>query len=271
MQPNQEENISSGLRELTIVPSKKKSEFAHLAYLCSSHLARTLDTTAVLKSLQAPQNKMEFKNPEGLSETSTCQLGIIPENGEDLAFAPSDVIEVPVEDNETIIHLSRVSESISLIAQTLEAVCANLSRTLLHMIEENNFDFEDVMFFLREFAIITEVMFKFDGFDGFSEMWQILQDLSIQNVETFESFIETDDFQCAIDILWLLLTVTQDQSLFLKTCVEQTGEYHALMQELSKSWHTMLDIQNRFIVKLIQNLDASRTKDCAQFSNFAQC
>ena len=275
MQPNQEENISSGLRELTIVPSKKKSELAYLAYLCSLDLARNIDTTAVLKSLEAPQNKMEFKNPEGLSETSTSQLGIIPENGEDvedLAFAPSDVIEVPDEEHhETIIHLSRVSESISLIAQTLEAVCANLSRTLLHMIEENNFDFENVMFFLREFAIFTELMFKFDGFDGFSEMWQILQDLSIQNVETFESFIETDDFQCAIDILWLLLTVTQDQSLFLKTCVEQTGEYHALMQELSKSWHTMLDIQNRFIVKLIQNLDASRTKDCAQFSNFAQC
>ena len=114
-------------------------------------------------------------------------------------------------------------------------------------------------------------MIKFDDFDGFSEMWQILQDLSIQNVSTFESFMETGDFQRAIDLLWKLLTVTQDQSLFLKTCVEQTGEFHALMQELSKSWHTMLDIQNRFIVKLIQNLDASRTKNCAKFESFAQC
>ena len=275
MDTNQEQNILRELAELTIVPPKK-SGLAYLAYLCTSHLARTLDTKAVLKSLQAPQNQMEVKNPEGLGETRPCQLKVIPEDredGEHLAFVapPPDVIVVPVEDHGTINHLSRISKSIPLIVSILGGVSANSSRTLLHLIEANNFDSEDVMFSLKEFAILTEDMIKFDGFDGFYEMWQILQDLSIQNVSTFESFMETGDFQRANDLLWKLLTVTQDQSLFLKTCVEQTGEFHALMQELSKSWHTMLDIQNRFIVKLIQNLDASRTKDCANFESFAQC
>ena len=272
MATDQEQYISSALSELTIVPLKKPSGLDHLAYLCSLHLARNL----VLSSLQAPQNQMEFKNPEGLAETRPCQLKVIPEDREDeedLAFVapPPEVIVVPVEDNGTIIHVSRVFKSVPLIALTLEAVCANLSQTLLHLIEANNFDFQDVMFFLKEFAILTEFMVTFEGFNGFSEMWQILQDLSIQNVETFESFVKTGDLKHANDLLWQLLMFTQNQSLFLKTCVEQMGEHHALMQELSKSWHTMLDIQNRFIVKLIQNLDASRTKDCAKFSNFAQC
>jgi hypothetical protein len=216
---------------------------------------------------------MEVKNPEGLVSPRHCQLKVIPENGEDPAFVapPPVVIDVPTEDHETIIHLSRISQSVPLIALTLDAVCANLSRTLLHLIKSNKFGFKDVMFFLKEFAILTEFMVTFEGFNGFSEMWQILQDLSIQNVETFESFVKTGDLKHANDLLWQLLMFTQNQSLFLKTCVEQMGEHHALMQELSKSWHTMLDIQNRFIVKLIQNLDASRTKDCTKFSNFAQC
>ena len=274
MATNQEQNISRELSELTIIPPKK-SGLAHLANLCSLHLARTLDTSAVLNSLQAPQNKMEFKTPEGLAETRPCQLKVIPEDredGEDLAFVapPPVVIDVPTEEHETIIHLSRISQSVPLIALTLEAVCTNLSRTLLHLIDADKFGFKDVMFFLKEFAILTEFMVTFEGFNGFSEMWQILQDLSIQNVETFESFVKTGDLKHANDLLWQLLMFTQNQSLFLKTCVEQMGEHHALMQELSKSWHTMLDIQNRFIVKLIQNLDASRTKDCAKFSNFSQ-
>jgi hypothetical protein len=266
MATKQEEEILSGLRELTIIPSNKNG-FGHLAYLCSLHCARTLDTSlSVIPTLNRPLD-YRVKN--------TLQLEIIPEeeseDDENSAYAPSEVIDVPIEELETIIHLSRIYESISLMVSTFSGISANFSHLLIHLIESNNFDFEDVLFYLQEVAIFTGLMVKFENFAGFSEMWQIFQEFSIKQVDTFKRFMETCDFEYANDLLWKLLTVTQDQSLFLKSCVEQTSEHHALMQELSKSWHTMLDIQNRFIVKLIENLDASKTTDYPRFSNFVQC
>jgi hypothetical protein len=263
-----EETILSGLNELTIVPSKGKNGFKnefnhgfkHLAFLCSLHCARTLDTGFTHRPLDS-------------RGTNTLQLEIIPEEDEENPdLAPSEAIDVPdEEDQTTIIHLSRVYQSISMMVLTFSGISANFSHLLIHLIESNLFDFADVMFFLKEVAIFTELMVKFEGFDGFSEMWQIFQDLSIQQVCTLEIFMETDDFQRANDLLWQLLIVTAEQKFLLKTYVEKTTEYRVLMQELSKSWRTMLDIQNGFIMKLIERHQSSKAEQTSALPNCVEC
>ena len=60
----------------------------------------------------------------------------------------------------------------------------------------------------------------------------------------------------------------------LDECVQQTVEFKNLMSELAKSWQTMLDIQEGFIVKLIARLQASKaqqTVSTSQLPNSAEC
>jgi hypothetical protein len=128
--------------------------------------------------------------------------------------------------------------------------------------------------FLKEVAIFSELMLKNEGFENFPVIWSFFQNLSIQQVNAFERYMETKDYTQAHELLWILSNTTDFQKNFLDECVEQTFEFKNLMGELAKSWRTMLDIQEGFIMKLIARLQASKahqTVPTSQLPNSVEC
>jgi hypothetical protein len=142
------------------------------------------------------------------------------------------------------------------------------------LIDSDYFELNVFLTFLQEIAIFSELMLKNDGFANFPIIWSILQDLAIQQVTTFQLYMKTYDYADAHELLWLLEKVTNFQKEFLVKCVEETVEFKHFMGELARSWRTMLDIQEGFIVKLITRLQASKAKktmQTSQISNAVEC
>jgi hypothetical protein len=204
------------------------------------------------------------------SQTTETETEEIPE---DLEFdlTPSQSYEFDPEGEKTIEELEKVYHGIAITSSCLSGVSTIFARTLWFMIDSDSFLNDVFLAYLQEVSIFSELMLKNECFEDFPFIWSIFQDFAVQQVTTFELFMETSDYTYAHELLWLLEKVTNSQKNILYKCVEETVEFKHLMGELAKSWKTMLDIQESFIMKLIGRLQASKTQQTSTLLDAIEC
>jgi len=265
---NSKDDISNSLEQLTISPKGCK--------IVSSNTNGTR-TTLSLHFFDPGECVDKYLDEDGriiqLLQSSECVSDIDMSETYEFQVSISDPQSETTHEPEHE-HLKRVFKSLSTISSTLTGVSSVFYRTLWRLIDSDCFELNVFLTFLQEVAIFSELMLKNDGFANFSIIWSILQDLAIQQVTTFQLYMKTYDYADAHELLWLLEKVTNFQKEFLVKCVEETVEFKHLMGELARSWRTMLDIQEGFIVKLITRLQASKakkTRQTSQISNAVEC
>jgi hypothetical protein len=176
----------------------------------------------------------------------------------------SEIVDI-TDDN------SDVESALDIISKTLYGISGCFGKIVHSLINTKCFDLETVLYFLKEIAIFAELMISHNGFGDFPVVWQIFQDLAIQQVTTFEVFMDTKDYTQAHELLWLLVKVTNYQKDFLNKCVEETLEYKHLMDSCALSWKRMLNIEEDFFLKLIEMLQASKNVQICTIPNSMEC
>jgi hypothetical protein len=204
------------------------------------------------------------------SQTTETETEEIPEELE-FDLTPSQSYEFDPEGKKTIEELDKVYHGIAITSSCLSGVSEIFARTLRVVIDSKNFPNDVFLAYLQEVSIFSDLMLKNECFEDFPFIWSIFQDLAVQQVTTFELFMETSDYTYSHELLWLLEKVTTFQKNILCKCVEETVEFKHLMGELAKSWKTMLDIQESFIVKLIGRLQASKTQQTSTLLDAIEC
>ena len=210
---------------------------------------------------------------ESDSSSQTTETEEIPEELDFYLPPPSQSYEFDPEGKKTIEKLRKVYHGIAITSSCLSGVSEIFARTLRVVIDSKNFPNDVFLAYLQEVSIFSELMLKNEDFEDFPFIWSIFQDLAVQQVTTFELFMETEtsDYTYSHELLWLLEKVTTFQKNILCKCVEETVEFKHLMGELAKSWQTMLDIQEGFIVKLIGRLQASKTQQTSTLPDTIEC
>ena len=286
------EALVTQMQELRLENTKKGSALSVLAQLCELHLKSQqngvspiselndlctrhlmmmhFDSTSILDTCLDESGKIIISEIDH-SVASEVANGIINQILDEV-MKPSNDEEIVGQ--ETIKKLSKTFESLSVMSLSLRGVSTVFHRTLWSLIDSDSFEPFVFLSFLQEVAIFSELMLKNKGFENFPDIWSIFQDLAIQQVTTFELLMDTKEYAQAHELLWILSNTTDYQKNFLDECVQQTVEFKNLMSELAKSWQTMLDIQEGFIVKLIARLQASKaqqTVSTSQLPNSAEC
>jgi hypothetical protein len=188
----------------------------------------------------------------------------------------SDIVDITQEEEHKLKHHSSknaisVTDALDIISTNLSGISVFFGRTLHSLVETDCFSLETVLSFLEEIAIFAELMITHPGFHDFPFIWQILQELAIQQVTTLQLVMETEDKARVEELLWLLVKVTDYQKDFLKQCIEETVDFKHLMDSCAQSWNKMFILEEHFFLKLIRRLHPPKNVEISHLPNSMEC
>lgn len=202
---------------------------------------------------------------------------------------PSDVVHVPKEDggptawvpfpfsdlqvsqdaqdaqavqdsecDEIISNVQTMMADLQVVANTMMHFTISFNKILSAVAKSGNFDLDVVQTFLEEFVILLGTIFTIDVENELPVSWSFFKELAILQSEVFKTYTTAETYAHAKDLIWHLSNKTELQKEFLQRCILESVGFEVVMSEVGAALKSMLSLQEKFIVKLIARLQASK-------------
>ena len=266
--------LKKDLNTLSIVPPNfKKGQLEVLGNLCNRYLNCMLfDSTALLDQLLTDDGGIINPKNDVIQFSISIIDDIIQAIADEDDFEPSDV--VTVLDEECITIISDVQKNITnwkIIGDSMIALVISFTKTMSKFANSGNFDLDVVISFFQEVDIFLGLVIIADVANKLPKSWHDFRQLARNQFELIKHFEQAETYNEGCDILWSLNDITSFQKDFLAECIQESIGFDVVMSEVGPALDSMLSLQDKFIMKFIARLQASKTVQHTIVVNATEC
>lgn len=163
------------------------------------------------------------------------------------------------ECHEIVSNVQTMMADLQVVADTMMHFTISFNKILSAVAKSGNFDLDVVQTFLEELVILLGTIFTIDVDNKLPVSWSFFKELAILQSEVFKTYTTAETYAHAEDLIWHLSNKTELQKEFLQRCIIESVGFEVVMSEVGAALKSMLSLQEKFIVKLIARLQASKT------------